>query len=134
MLADNQSSTRHPKYLRRRPALYLIPPVYRVRCIMIRFENVGMRYGMGPEVLRDVSFHIAPGSFQFLTGPSGAGKTSLLKLIFLARRPSRGLISMFGHDVATTTRSELPVLRRRIGVVFQPLDLRVSHTELLLGY
>lgn len=90
---------------------------------MIRFENVGMRYGMGPEVLRDVSFHIAPGSFQFLTGPSGAGKTSLLKLIFLARRPSRGLISMFGHDVATTTRSELPVLRRRIGVVFQEFRL-----------
>jgi ABC-type ATPase involved in cell division len=61
---------------------------------MIRFENVGMRYGMGPEVLRDVSFHLAPGSFHFLTGPSGAGKTSLLKLMFLANRPSRGLITV----------------------------------------
>ncbi|MGB6085218.1 cell division ATP-binding protein FtsE [Parvibaculum sp.] len=86
---------------------------------MIRFENVGMRYGMGPEVLRDVSFHLAPGSFHFLTGPSGAGKTSLLKLMFLANRPSRGLITMFGEDVATLPRSELPAMRRRIGVVFQ---------------
>ena len=90
---------------------------------MIRFENVGMRYGMGPEVLRDVSFHLAPGSFHFLTGPSGAGKTSLLKLMFLAYRPSRGLISMFGQDIATLPRTELPQLRRRVGVVFQEFRL-----------
>ena len=55
---------------------------------MVRFENVGMRYGMGPEILRDVSFHLEPGSLHFLTGPSGAGKTSLLKLMFLAHKPS----------------------------------------------
>ncbi|GMV61671.1 MAG: cell division ATP-binding protein FtsE [Parvibaculum sp.] len=90
---------------------------------MIRFENVGMRYGMGPEVLRDVSFHLAPASFHFLTGPSGAGKTSLLKLMFLATRPSRGLITMFGQDIATLPRAELPPLRRRIGVVFQEFRL-----------
>ena len=90
---------------------------------MIRFENVGMRYGMGPEVLRDVSFHLAPASFHFLTGPSGAGKTSLLKLMFLANRPSRGLITMFGQDIATLPRAELPPLRRRIGVVFQEFRL-----------
>ncbi|MEQ8267074.1 MAG: cell division ATP-binding protein FtsE [Parvibaculum sp.] len=90
---------------------------------MIRFENVGMRYGMGPEVLRDVNFHLAPASFHFLTGPSGAGKTSLLKLMFLANRPSRGLITMFGHDIATLPRPELPPLRRRIGVVFQEFRL-----------
>lgn len=90
---------------------------------MIRFENVGMRYGMGPEVLRDVSFHLAPASFHFLTGPSGAGKTSLLKLMFLANRPSRGLITMFGQDIATLPRKELPPLRRRIGVVFQEFRL-----------
>ncbi len=90
---------------------------------MIRFENVGMRYGMGPEILRDVSFHLAAGSFHFLTGPSGAGKTSLLKLMFLASRPSRGLITMFGRDIATLPRAELPDLRRRVGVVFQEFRL-----------
>ncbi len=90
---------------------------------MIRFENVGMRYGMGPEVLRDVSFHLAPGSFHFLTGPSGAGKTSLLKLMFMASRPSRGLITMFGRDIATLPRKDLPDLRRRVGVVFQEFRL-----------
>ncbi len=93
---------------------------------MIRFENVGLRYGMGPEVLRNVSFHLAPGSFHFLTGPSGAGKTSLLQLLFLAQRPTRGLISIFGQDVATLPRHELPAIRRRIGVVFQEFRL-LSH-------
>ena len=90
---------------------------------MVRFENVGMRYGMGPEVLRDISFHLAPGSLHFLTGPSGAGKTSLLKLMFLAHRPSRGLISMFGQDMATINHNDLPQVRRRIGVVFQEFRL-----------
>ena len=56
---------------------------------MIRFENVGLRYDMGPEVLRDLSFEIRRQSFQFLTGPSGAGKTSLLRMLFLALRPTR---------------------------------------------
>jgi len=59
---------------------------------LIRFENVGMRYGAGPEVLRDINMELAQGSFHFLTGPSGAGKTTLLKLMYLAERPSRGLI------------------------------------------
>jgi len=90
---------------------------------MIRFENVGMRYGGGPEILRDVSFELEPGSLTFLTGPSGAGKTTLLKLVFLAERPSRGAISMFGKDVAALRRADLPALRRRIGVVFQDFRL-----------
>jgi cell division transport system ATP-binding protein len=90
---------------------------------VVRFENVGMRYGLGPEVLRDISFTLEPGSFHLLTGPSGAGKTSLLKLMYLAERPSRGSISMFGRDIATTPRDELPALRRRIGVVFQDFRL-----------
>ncbi len=90
---------------------------------MIRFENVGLRYGMGPEVLRDVSFSIDRGSFQFLTGPSGAGKTSLMRLLFLALKPTRGLMSVFGHDVASLPRTDLPTLRRRIGVVFQEFRL-----------
>ncbi len=90
---------------------------------MVRFENVGMRYGAGPEVLRDIGMELAAGSFHFLTGPSGAGKTSLLKLMYLAERPSRGLISLFGRDIATTPRRELPALRRKIGVVFQDFRL-----------
>jgi cell division transport system ATP-binding protein len=93
---------------------------------MVRFENVGMRYGSGPEVLRDVSFELTSGSFAFLTGLSGAGKTSLLKLICLAEPPSRGLITLFGEDLATARRSDLPALRRRIGVVFQDFRL-LSH-------
>ncbi|MGE0722883.1 MAG: cell division ATP-binding protein FtsE [Alphaproteobacteria bacterium] len=90
---------------------------------MVRFENVGMRYGSGPEVLRDLTFALAPGSFWFLTGASGAGKSSLLRLMYLAHRPSRGLINLFGRDLATTPRDDLPALRRRIGVVFQDFRL-----------
>jgi cell division transport system ATP-binding protein len=90
---------------------------------VVRFEAVGMRYGRAPEVLRDVSFELKRGSFHFLTGASGAGKSSLLKLIYLAHRPSRGLISLFGRDVATLSRRETPRLRRRIGVVFQEYRL-----------
>jgi cell division transport system ATP-binding protein len=90
---------------------------------MVRFENIGMRYGAGPEVLRDVSFALDPGSFTFLTGPSGAGKSTLLKLVFMAERPSRGLISLFGRDLAILKRAELPPLRRRLGVVFQEFRL-----------
>lgn len=90
---------------------------------MIRFENVGLRYGMGPEILRDVSFDIGPKSFQFLTGPSGAGKTSLLRLFFLSLKPTRGLITVFDRDTSTLSKTELPQVRRRIGVVFQDFRL-----------
>lgn len=90
---------------------------------MVRFENVGMRYGSGPEVLRDVTFVLEGGSFTFLTGLSGAGKTSLLKLIYLAEPPSRGLVTLFGQELATARRRDLPPLRRRIGVVFQDFRL-----------
>ncbi|MBB4075761.1 cell division transport system ATP-binding protein [Bartonella fuyuanensis] len=90
---------------------------------MIHFENVGLRYGMGPEVLRDISFHIPPGSFQFLTGASGAGKTSLMRLMFLALKPTRGHIDLFGTDTALLKRQELPAIRQRIGVVFQDFRL-----------
>lgn len=90
---------------------------------MISFENVGMRYGMGAEVLKDVSFSLDRGSFHFLVGPSGAGKTTLLKLLYLAHRPSRGLINFFGRDLMSMERENLPRLRRRIGVVFQDFRL-----------
>ena len=90
---------------------------------VVRFDGVGLRYGRADEVLRDINFELAPGSFHFLTGASGAGKTSLLKLIHLALKPSRGLISLFGLDVARMQRRELPMMRRRIGVVFQEFRL-----------
>jgi cell division transport system ATP-binding protein len=90
---------------------------------MVRFENVAMRYGTGREVLRDVNFVLEPGSFTFLTGPSGAGKTTLMKLVLMAEQPSRGVISLFGSNLALLKRAELPPLRRRIGVVFQEFRL-----------
>jgi cell division transport system ATP-binding protein len=90
---------------------------------VVRFEHVGLRYGLGPEVLRDLTFHIEPHSFQFLTGPSGAGKTSLLRLLFLSLRPTRGLITLFGHDIASLSKDSLATLRRRVGIVFQDFRL-----------
>ena len=90
---------------------------------MIRFENVGLRYGLGPEVLRDLTFRIDGHSFQFLTGPSGAGKTSLLRMLFLSLRPTRGLITLFDHDTATLSKDGRATLRRRIGIVFQDFRL-----------
>ncbi|MCZ8324680.1 MAG: cell division ATP-binding protein FtsE [Sphingomonadaceae bacterium] len=93
---------------------------------IVQFDNVGLRYGTDREVLSDVSFTLFPGSFYFLTGASGAGKTSLLKLLYLAQRPSRGMIRMFGADAITLPRERLPALRRRLGVVFQDFRL-VQH-------
>ena len=90
---------------------------------VIRFENVGLRYGRGPEVLRDLTFRIDPKSFQFLTGPSGAGKTSLLRMLFLSLRPTRGLVTMFDQDAATLSKDGRATLRRRIGLVFQDFRL-----------
>ena len=93
---------------------------------IVQFDNVGLRYGTDREVLSDVSFTLYPGSFYFLTGASGAGKTSMLKLLYLAQRPSRGMIRMFGQDVITLPRARLPGYRRRIGTVFQDFRL-VAH-------
>jgi len=91
---------------------------------LVRFENVGLRYGLGPEILRDLTFQIPPRSFQFLTGPSGAGKTSLLRMLFLSLRPTRGLINLFGNDSRCSTgcRSQL----RSDGIVLQ--DFRLLDT------
>jgi cell division transport system ATP-binding protein len=89
----------------------------------VHLENVGVRYGMGPEVLRDLTFSIEPRSFQFLTGPSGAGKTTLLRLILMSVRPTRGLVSLFGEDVSRISKDQLTALRRRMGVVFQDFRL-----------
>ncbi|MHA3841728.1 cell division ATP-binding protein FtsE [Sphingomonas aestuarii] len=90
---------------------------------IVQFENVGLRYGTGAETLSDVSFTLASSGFYFVTGNSGAGKTSLLRLLYLAQRPTRGLIRMFDEDVVTLPRKRLPGFRRRIGVVFQDFRL-----------
>ena len=90
---------------------------------IIEFEGVGLRYGNGPEVLSDMTFVLNPGSFHFLTGPSGAGKTSMLRLMYLAMRPTRGLVTLFGRDIANLRRWQLAELRREIGIVFQDFRL-----------
>src|ERR1700761_766057 len=89
---------------------------------MVRFESVGLQYGsqsgrkMGPEALHDISFDLAPGVFLWLLGPSGAGKTSLLRLMYLAVRPTHGRLTVLGTEVGSAPRRTLPPLRRRIGV------------------
>ncbi len=90
---------------------------------ILRFENVGLRYGLGPEILQDISFRLETSSFHFLIGPSGAGKSSLLRLMYLAHRPTRGRVSLFGRDISTLPRNDVPSLRRRMGVVFQEFRL-----------
>jgi cell division transport system ATP-binding protein len=90
---------------------------------VVRFEDVSMRYGRGPDVLRDLSFSLAPGSFHFVTGPSGAGKSTLLKLVYLGATPTKGVVHLFGSDTTRVTSQTRPLLRRRIGVVFQDLML-----------
>ena len=90
---------------------------------IVEFDSVGLRYGTGAEVLRDLDFRLRRGGFYFLTGPSGAGKTSLLKLLYLAQRPTRGRIRLFGEELSDAPRAELPRFRRRIGVVFQDFRL-----------
>ena len=93
---------------------------------MVRFEEVSLRYDAGPEILSRVSFALDPGSFHFVAGASGAGKSSLLRLLFLGLQPSSGRFSLFGRDVSGLSRDERALVRRRVGVVFQDFRL-LSH-------
>lgn len=90
---------------------------------IVAFEDAGLAYGSEAETLSDINLQLFPGEFRFLTGPSGAGKTSLLKMIYLAKRPTRGRLHLFGEDAVAAPRDALPTLRRRIGVVFQEFRL-----------
>jgi cell division transport system ATP-binding protein len=90
---------------------------------LVRLDNVGLRYGLGAEILRDLSFEIKPRSFQFLSGPSGSGKTTLLRLMLGTLKPTRGLIQLFGEDVARMNKDRVTELRRRISIVLQDFRL-----------
>jgi cell division transport system ATP-binding protein len=90
---------------------------------ILQLQHAAMRYGAGEEVLRDLDLTIEAGSFHFLVGPSGAGKTSLLRLISLSYPPSAGTITLFGRDVLKLDRAGNGALRRRIGVIFQDFRL-----------
>ena len=90
---------------------------------MIRFDNVALQYGGGPEVLHDINFALDPGSYHFLTGASGAGKSSLMSLLYLGQKPSCGTITMFNKNVGKIPRKDLFPLRQRIGVIFQDFRL-----------
>ena len=87
------------------------------------FNGVSFRYDKGPDVLKDIQFSLAPGSFHFMTGESGAGKTSLLSLMYLYHLPTKGRVRLFGHAVDEMTRPQKADLRRQIGVVFQDFRL-----------
>lgn len=90
---------------------------------VMEFLGVGLRYGQGPEILKEIKFSLPKGSFHFLTGESGAGKSSLLSLMYLAMGPTRGQINVFGTNTNTARRNDLFSIRRRIGVVFQDFRL-----------
>jgi cell division transport system ATP-binding protein len=92
---------------------------------MVRLEGVGLSVGRHPsrDILRDLNFSIPEGGFRWLLGPSGAGKTSLLRLLTLAIRPTAGHLDVLGAAIQSTRRASLPRLRRRIGVVYQDFRL-----------
>lgn len=90
---------------------------------VIEMQNVGIRYGQGAEILSDVNLTLRRGSFHFLTGKSGAGKTSLLSMMYLSQKASRGIVKVFGRNVSYADRDSLALLRRKIGVVFQDFRL-----------
>lgn len=93
---------------------------------VISFANVSVNYGNGQDVLSDVSFNISDGAFYFLTGPSGAGKTTMLRLIYQLHKPSSGTIKLFGHDCKKLSRDDISALRHKMAIVFQSYSL-ISH-------
>ena len=90
---------------------------------IVDMQNVSIRYGKDPEVLSNIELRLEKGSFHFLTGKSGAGKTSLLSMMYLALKPSSGTVLVFGSNIGYMNRDSMAMLRRRIGVVFQDFHL-----------
>ena len=88
---------------------------------MITAQKIGLRYDGGPEVISDASFQFDEGSFHYLTGPSGSGKTSLMRMLHVGKLPSRGVMTLFGTDIASASRNERAKIRRKIGVIFQTI-------------
>lgn len=95
---------------------------------MIRFVNASKRYSSGFDALQNVNFHMAPGEMAFLTGHSGAGKSSLLKLIALLERSSRGQVIVNNQNLAKVPRRRIPYFRRNIGIIFQDHQLLFDRT------
>ena len=95
---------------------------------MIQFHNVYLSYHRDASALQNICFNVAKGEFVFLTGPSGAGKTSLLRLVYGALTPSRGQVLIDGQNISRLTSSQLPFLRRSIGIVFQDFKLLQNRT------
>jgi len=91
--------------------------------LVVQLENVTLRYGEGPEILKHVSFGLAPGDLRFLSGKSGAGKSTLLRLLFLMLKPTSGVAHVFGQNVKNLTQKDVALLRRKLGVVFQDFRL-----------
>lgn len=97
---------------------------------VVRLDHISLRYGRGPEILSDVSLRLRQGSFTFLTGQSGAGKSSLLKLLYLNLTPSSGLISLFGQDISVMDSHDQQDIKRRIGIVLQDFQL-IDHLTVM---
>ena len=95
---------------------------------MIRFTNASKRYPGGHEALLNVNFHLEPGEMAFLTGHSGAGKSTFLKLIALIERPSRGQVLVNNQNLAKLKKSKIPFFRRNIGIIFQDHQLLFDRT------
>ncbi len=95
---------------------------------MIRFDRVSKRYASGREALSGVSFEIAAGEMVFLTGRSGAGKSSVLRLIALLQHPSRGQVQVLGKDLSKLPQSHIPAFRRQLGMVFQDHRLLIDRS------
>jgi cell division transport system ATP-binding protein len=90
---------------------------------MVRFQDVEVCYIDQKPILSNINFEIKPNSFHFLAGKSGAGKSSLLKMMYLALAPSKGRVDLFGRDIKGLKRFEVSNMRKRIGIVFQDFRL-----------